>query len=41
MTTIRFPQDGKPITVKTIYEWLQSDGTWKPRTVTVDASPSE
>ena len=40
-TTIRFPDDGKPLTVKTIYEWLQSDGSWKPRAVTVDAAPTE
>lgn len=29
--TIRFPQDGKPITMTTEYEWLQADGTWKKR----------
>lgn len=31
-TTIRFPDDGKEITVRTQYEWLQDDGSWLPRT---------
>jgi hypothetical protein len=39
-TTIRFPQD-EPLTVKTVYEWLQDDGTWKPRVVNIGASARE
>ena len=30
-SSIRFPVDGKPITFNTVYEWLEADGTWKPR----------
>eukprot|EP00729_Bicosta_minor_P008940 gene8940-31513_t len=34
VSTIRFPQDGQPITLRTIYEWLQEDGTtWVKRVV--------
>lgn len=31
-STIRFPDSGEP-TTRTIYEWLQDDGTWLPRVV--------
>eukprot|EP00040_Diaphanoeca_grandis_P026240 m.146783 g.146783 ORF g.146783 m.146783 type:complete len:351 (-) comp30499_c2_seq1:114-1166(-) len=30
-TTIRFPDE--PVTLRTIYEWLQDDGTWEKRVV--------
>ena len=32
-TTIRFPDDGKPITLRTIYSWRQDDGSWVDRVV--------
>jgi len=40
-TTIRFPKDGKPITLRTVYESLMPDGQWVPRKVVgyKDAAP--
>jgi hypothetical protein len=39
-TTIRFPQDGKAITLRTIYEWEADDGSWIPRVVVGYQMPS-
>eukprot|EP00042_Codosiga_hollandica_P044299 m.432888 g.432888 ORF g.432888 m.432888 type:complete len:381 (-) comp56757_c0_seq4:2781-3923(-) len=36
-TSIRFPDPDAKLTVKSIYEWLQADGTWLPRVVVTTA----
>lgn len=40
-TTIRFPRDGAPLTVKTVYEWKMADGAWVPRQTFTGHAPPE